>query len=130
MNSQRLKILFDIILEPGDNEDDIRSEFLSRDEDPDAIIERAKQFVNKKVAEIKLKEGKEKQNMAAEFLYNPAINDISVNLDNSSFGDLGFAYRKCDIGDEDNKRELNHQAEKLEKLKKYLDNNNERSGKS
>ena len=130
MNSQRLKILFDFILEPGDNEDDIRSEFLSRGEDPDAIIERAKQFVNKKVAEIKLKEGKEKQNMAAEFLDNPAINDISVNLDNSSFGDLGFAYRKRNIGDEDNKRELNHQAEKLEKLKKYLDNNNERSGQS
>ncbi len=61
MNYQRLKILFDIFLNTEDKED-IREYFISQGEDPDAIIEQAKNFVKKKKEEIILKSLESRKN--------------------------------------------------------------------
>ena len=130
MTNQRLKILFDIFLEPEEDEEDIRSYFTSIGEDPDALIEQAQAFVQQKQAEIKLKIGKSKQNRAKEFLKNLGGNNTNTFQGDALLNDLGFAYRKQDNGSAGNSEELKSQAEKLERLKKLMDEDDEHSGKS
>lgn len=128
MIQSRLKILFDIFLEPAEDEEDIRSYFISRGEDPEQIIERAKNIVKQKEAKIKLKVGKDKQNKAAEFLKN--LKEVRSEKQEESFLDnVGFAYRKNNNGS-DNDEELRKQAEKLDKLKKHLRGSDEHTGES
>ena len=120
MTNQRLKILFDIFLEPVEDEEDIRSYFISRGEDPNAIIERAQNFVKQKEAELKLKIGKNKQSKAAEFIKNLEGEILNINNGDASLDDLGFAFRKQDTGSEGKSEDLKNQAEKLNKLKKFM----------
>jgi hypothetical protein len=130
MESQRLKILFDIILEPEEDEEDIRSVLISEGDNPDEIIERARNFIDQKLAQIKLQEGKNRQNKASEFLKNLG-GSISNNFNNDiSLDGLGFAHRKQENGSEQNNQEILNQAEKLEQLKKLMGNGNEPTGKS
>lgn len=68
MEEQRLKVLFDIILEPEEDDEDIRSVLISEGDDPDEILQRANDFIDEKLAQIKLQEGKNRQNKASEFL--------------------------------------------------------------
>lgn len=67
MEEQRLKVLFDIILEPEEDDEDIRSVLISEGDDPDEILQRANDFIDEKLAQIKLQEGKNRQNKASEF---------------------------------------------------------------
>ena len=136
MTNQRLKILFDIFLEPAEDEEDIRSYFISMGEDPDALIEQALNFVKQKEAELKLKIGKSKQNRASEFLSESAakLKDLGGKIlhedqDDSSLEGLGFAYRKQGSGDNGKSEELKNQADKLDKLKNFMDDDNEHTGK-
>ena len=62
MDNQRLKILFDIILNTEEDEEDIRAHFISLGEDPDAIIKQALDFVKQKEEEIKSKLKENEQN--------------------------------------------------------------------
>ncbi len=126
MNLKRLEILFDIYINAGEDEEDIRSAFLSRGEDPDEIINRAKEFVSKKEAQLKLQSGKIKQSRASEFLKSTGESKPGTAKSNSGLGDIGFAYRKNESGG-NNKDDLKSQAEKLNKLKKFMDNGNEHS---
>ena len=103
MNYERLNILFNIFLEPVEDEEDIRSTFLERGEDPDEIIERAKNFIHKKEAEVKLKIGKSKQSRAAGFLKKFDSKKGQHSGDDSLMKDLGFAYRKNESGTEGEK---------------------------
>jgi hypothetical protein len=130
MEEQRLKILFDIILEPEEDEEDIRSVFISEGENPDEILERARNFIDEKLAQIKLQEGKNRQNKASEFLKNLG-GSISNKLNNDiSLDGVGFAFRKQDEGSSQNNSEILNQAEKLEQLKKLMGNGNGHTGKS
>ncbi len=136
MTNQRLKILFDILLEPAEDEEDIRSYFVSLGEDPDALIEQALNFVKQKEAELKLKIGKGKQNRAAEFLSESVAKlkdlggkNLHEGQDDSSLDGLGFAYRKQASGDNGKSEELKNQSEKLNKLKKFMDDNDEHFSK-
>ena len=130
MNYQRLKILFDIFLENEGDEDDIRASFISNGEDPDEIIERAANFVKKKEADIKLKMGRNKQNKASEFLNNLSNGFLDKSNDPGMLNDLGFAFRKHNADAEENVEELNIQANKIKQLKKFMDEDDEHSGKS
>lgn len=137
MTNQRLKILFDIFLEPAEDEEDIRSYFAAQGEDPDALIEQAQNFVKQKEAELKLKIGRNKQNRASAFLSGSAAKlknlggkILNEDQDDSSLDGLGFAYRKQDTGINGKSEELKNQAEKLDKLKKFMDEDNEHTGKS
>ncbi len=130
MTNQRLKILFDIFLEPAEDEEDIRSYFISMGEDPDALIEQAQNFINQKEAELKLKIGKNKQNKAAEFLKNLGGRNSNTDQSDSLLDNLGFAYRKQDTNKSDNTEELRNQAEKLNSLKKLMGDGDEHTGKS
>jgi len=130
MEEQRLKILFDIILEPEEDDEDIRSVLISEGDDPDEILQRANNFIDEKLAQIKLQEGKNRQNKASQILKdlggsisNKFNNDISLN-------GVGFAFRKQDAGSDQNNSEILNQAEKLEQLKKLMGNGNEHTGKS
>ena len=130
MEEQRLKILFDIILEPDEDDEDIRSYFISEGENPDEIIERARNFIDQKLAQIKLQEGRDRQNKASDFLKNLG-GSITDKFDNSiSLDGLGFAYRKQENDNEQNNQEILNQAEKIKKLKKIMGNGNEHTGKS
>ena len=62
MDNQRLKILFDIILNTEEDEEDIRAYFISQGEDPDEIIKQALDFVKQKEEEIKSKLKENEQN--------------------------------------------------------------------
>ena len=62
MDNQRLKILFDIILNTDEDEEDIRAYFISQGEDPDEIIKQALDFVKQKEEEIKSKLKENEQN--------------------------------------------------------------------
>ena len=62
MDNQRLKILFDMILNTDEDEEDIRAYFISLGEDPDAIIKQALDFVKQKTEEIKSKLKENEQN--------------------------------------------------------------------
>ena len=104
MTNQRLKILFDIFLEPAEDEEDIRSYFVSMGEDPDALIEQAQNFIKQKEAELKLKIGKNKQNRAAEFLKNLGGRNSNTDQSDALLDDLGFAYRKQDTNNSDNQK--------------------------
>ena len=142
MKNSRLKILFDIFLEPAEDEEDIRSYYISKGEDPDAIIERAKDFVKQKEAEIKLKIGKTKQSTAAKILEKlkevrgekQEVNGERQEEGNEKqeeipFGGISFAYRKNNDG-ASNEEELRKQAEKLAKLKKLLKDSDEHTSES
>lgn len=130
MESQRLKILFDIILEPEDDEEDIRSVLISEGDNPDEILQRARDFIDKKLAQIKLQEGKNRQNKASEFLKSLG-GSISNNFNNDiSLDGLGFAHRKQENGSGQNDSEILNQAEKIKQLKKIMGNGNEHTGKS
>lgn len=130
MDQQRLKILLDIILEPEEDDEDIRSVLISEGDSPDEIIERAVSFIDKKLAQIKLQEGKNRQNKASEFLKNLG-GSISNNFNSDiSLDGVGFAYRKQDAGSDQNNSEIFNQAEKLEQLKKLMGKSNEHTGKS
>jgi hypothetical protein len=130
MNQQRLKILFDIILEPEEDDEDIRSVLISEGDNPDEILKRAMDFIDEKLAQIKLQEGKDRQNKASEFLKNLG-GSISKNFNNDiSLDDVGFAYRKQDENSSQNNTEISNQAKKLEQLKKLMDNGNGHTGKS
>lgn len=130
MEEQRLKILFDIILEPEEDDEDIRSVLISEGDDPDEIIERAVSFIDEKLAQIKLQEGKNRQNKASEFLKNLG-GSISNNIKNDiTLDGLGFAHRKQDAGNWQNDSEIKNQADKLNQLKKFMDNGNGNTGKS
>ncbi len=124
MTNKRLEILFGIFLSPSEDEEDIRSTFLERGEDPDAIIARANNFLDRKEAEIKLKMGTERQQKAGDFLKDLASNIGIIKEDDSSLNDLGFAYRK-QCSSDDNYEELKLQKEKIDKLKNFLDNKDE-----
>ncbi len=130
MESQRLKILLDIILEPEEDEEDIRSVLISEGDDPDEILQRARDFIDEKLAQIKLQEGKNRQNKASEFLKNLG-GSISNNFNNDiSLDGLGFAHRKQENGSGQNDQEILKQAEKLEQLKKLMGKGNGNTGKS
>ncbi|MFZ1517968.1 MAG: hypothetical protein WAU11_04295 [Ignavibacteriaceae bacterium] len=130
MEEQRLKILFDIFLEPGEDDEDIRSILISEGDDPDEILQRANDFIDEKLAQIKLQEGKNRQNKASEFLKNIG-GSISNKLNNDiSLDGVGFAYRKQSEESGQNDTEITNQAEKLNQLKKLMDNGNGNSGKS
>jgi hypothetical protein len=130
MNQQRLKILFDIILEPEEDDEDIRSVLISEGDNPDEILKRAMDFIDEKLAQIKLQEGKDRQNKASEFLKNLG-GSISKNFNSDiSLDDVGFAYRKQDENSSQNNTEISNQAKKLEQLKKLMDNGNGHTGKS
>jgi len=130
MEQQRLKILFDIILEPEEDDEDIRSVLISEGDEPDEIIERAVSFIDEKLAQIKLKEGKDRQNKASEFFKNLG-GSISNNFKHDiSLDGLGFAHRKEDAKSGHNDSEISKQADKLNQLKKLMDNGNGNSGKS
>ena len=130
MEEQRLKILFDIFLESGEDDEDIRSILISEGDDPDEILQRANDFIDEKLAQIKLQEGKNKQNKASEFLKNLG-GSISNNFNNDiSLDGVGFAYRKQDEDSSQNNSEILNQAEKLKQLKKLMDNGNGHTGKS
>ncbi len=135
MKNSRLKILFDIFLEPAEDEEDIRSYYISKGEDPDAIVERAKNFVKQKEAEIKLKIGKEKQSIAAKILNNlkearsERQEEGREKQEEIPFGGITFAYRKNNDG-ASSEDELRQQAEKLAKLKKYLRDTDEHTSES
>ncbi|MCL5028605.1 MAG: hypothetical protein M1480_06245 [Bacteroidetes bacterium] len=129
MTYQRLKILFDIFLSPDENEEDIRSKFLMRGEDPDAVIDRVNFFLKKKEAEINLEIGREKQKKAGDFLKGLAVNTGIIKEDDHSLNDLGFAYRKQSSA-EDNQEELKIQKEKINNIKNFLGNGDEHTGKS
>ena len=130
MESQRLKILLDIILEPEEDEEDIRSVLISEGDDPDEILQRARDFIDEKLAQIKLQEGKDRQNKASEFLKNLG-GSISNNFNNDiSLDGLGFAHRKQENGSGQNDQEILKQAEKLEQLKKLMGKGNGNTGKS
>ena len=130
MEEQRLKILFDIFLESGEDDEDIRSILISEGDDPDEILQRANDFIDEKLAQIKLQEGKNKQNKASEFLKNLG-GSISNKLNNDiSLDGVGFAYRKQDEDSSQNNSEILNQAEKLKQLKKLMDNGNGHTGKS
>jgi len=130
MEEQRLKILFDIFLEPGEDDEDIRSILISEGDDPDEILQRANDFIDEKLAQIKLLEGKNRQNKASEFLKNLG-GSISNNFNNDiSLDGVGFAYRKQNEESGQNDTEITNQAEKLNQLKKLMDNGNGNSGKS
>ncbi len=126
MNLKRLEILFDIYINAGEDEEDIRSAFLSRGENPDEIINRAKEFVSKKEAQIKLQSGKTKQNRASEFFKSKGENESGTSGSDAVPDDLSFAYRKHEPGG-NNKNDLKSQADKLNRLKKFMDNGDERS---
>lgn len=126
MTKSRLEILFDIFLEPAEDVEDIRSYFISRGEDPDTIIERAKNAVKKKEAEIKLKIGINRQSTAGGFLKSLKENG-NVIEEASPPDNLGFAYRKNNNGS-NNDEELRKQAAKLDQLKKYLRGSDEHTG--
>ena len=130
MEEQRLKILLDIILEPEEDEEDIRSVLISEGDDPDEILQRARDFIDEKLAQIKLQEGKNRQNKASEFLKNLG-GSISNNFNNDiSLDGLGFAHRKQENGSGQNDQEILKQAEKLEQLKKLMGKGNGNTGKS
>ena len=130
MESQRLKILLDIILEPEEDEEDIRSVLISEGDDPDEILQRARDFIDEKLAQIKLQEGKDRQNKASEFLKNLG-GSISNNFNNDiSLDGLGFAHRKQENGSGQNDQEILKQAEKHEQLKKLMGKGNGNTGKS
>ena len=135
MTNSRLKILFDIFLEPAEDEEDIRSYYISKGEDPDAIIERAKDFVKQKEAEIKLKIGKTKQSTAAKILEKlkevrgERQEEGSEKQEEIPFGGITFAYRKNNDG-ASNEEELRQQTEKLAKLKKHLKDSDEHTSES
>ena len=129
MYDKRLEILFDIFLSPSEDEEDIRSTFLERGEDPDAVIARANQFLDKKEAEINLKLGREKQQKAGDFLKELAINSGIIKEEDSSLNNLGFAYRKQNSSN-DNKEELKIQKEKIDRLKNFLGSNDGHTSKS
>jgi len=130
MEEQRLKILFDIFLEPGEDDEDIRSILISEGDDPDEILQRANDFIDEKLAQIKLQEGKNRQNKASEFLKNLG-GSISNNFNNDiSLDGVGFAYRKQTAESGQNDTEITKQAEKLKQLKKHMDNGNGNTGKS
>ncbi len=129
MTYQRLKILFDIFLSPGENEEDIRSKFLMRGEDPDAIIDRVNLFLKKKEAEINIEIGREKQKKAGDFLKSLAVNTGIIKEDDHSLNDLGFAYRKQSSA-EDNQEELKIQKEKINNIKNFLGKGDEHTIKS
>ena len=130
MEEQRLKILFDIFLEPGEDDEDIRSILISEGDDPDEILQRANDFIDEKLAQIKLQEGKNRQNKASEFLKNLG-GSISNKFNNDiSLGGVGYAYRKQDADSNQNNSEILNQAEKLEQLKKLMGNGNGNTGKS
>jgi hypothetical protein len=130
MEEQRLKILFDIILEPEDDDEDIRSVLISEGDDPDEILQRANDFIDEKLAQIKLQEGKNRQNKASEFLKNLG-GSISNKFNNDiSLDGVGYAYRKQDAGSNQNDSEILNQAEKLKQLKKFMGNGNGNTGKS
>jgi hypothetical protein len=130
MNQQRLKILFDIIIEPEEDDEDIRSVLISDGEDPDEILLRAGNFIDEKLAQIKLQEGKNRQNKASQILKNIG-GSISNKFNNDiSLNGVWFAFRKQDAGSDQNTSEIIDQAEKLEQLKKLMDNGNGHTGKS
>ncbi|GEM_PF-6183698 len=130
MEQQRLKILFDIILEPEEDDEDIRSILISEGDNPDEILKRANDFIDEKLAQIKLQEGKDRQNKASEFLKNLG-GSISKNFNSDiSLDGVGFAYRKQDENSSQNNTEISNQAKKLEQLKKLMDNGNGHTGKS
>jgi endonuclease III len=130
MEEQRLKILFDIILEPEEDDEDIRSVLISEGDDPDEILQRANNFIDEKLAQIKLQEGKNRQNKASQILKNIG-GSISNKFNNDiSLNGVGFAFRKQDAGSDQNNSEILNQAEKLEQLKKLMGNGNEHTGKS
>lgn len=130
MEELRLKILFDIILEPEEDDEDIRSVLISEGDEPDEIIERAVSFIDEKLAQIKLQEGKNRQNKASEFLKNLG-GSISNTFNNDiPSDDLGFAFRKQDAESGQNDSEITKQADKLNQLKKYMDKGNGNTGKS
>ncbi len=62
MDNQRLKILFDMILNTEEDEEDIRAYFISQGEDPDEIIKQALDFVKQKTEKIKSKLKENEQN--------------------------------------------------------------------
>lgn len=130
MEEQRLKILFDIILEPEEDDEDIRSVLISEGDDPDEILQRANDFIDEKLAQIKLQEGKNRQNKAAEFLKNLGGSISNKSNNNISLDGVGFAFRKQDAGSDKNNSEILNQAEKLEQLKKLMGNGNGHTGKS
>ncbi|MFZ1282162.1 MAG: hypothetical protein WAR59_15095 [Ignavibacteriaceae bacterium] len=130
MEEQRLKVLFDIILEPEEDDEDIRSVLISEGDDPDEILQRANDFIDEKLAQIKLQEGKNRQNKASEFLKNLG-GSISNKFNNDiSLDGVGYAYRKQDADSNQNNSEILNQAEKLEQLKKLMGNGNGNTGKS
>lgn len=130
MEEQRLKVLFDIILEPEEDDEDIRSVLISEGDDPDEILQRARDFIDEKLAQIKLQEGKNRQNKASDFLKNLG-GSISNKLNKDiSLDGVGFAYRKQDEDSSQNNSEILNQAEKLKQLKKLMDNGNGHTGKS
>ena len=130
MEEQRLKVLLDIILEPEEDDEDIRSVLISEGDDPDEILQRANDFIDEKLAQIKLQEGKNRQNKASEFLKNLG-GSISNKFNNDiSLDGVGFAFRKQDEDSSQNNSEILNQAEKLKQLKKLMDNGNGHTGKS
>lgn len=130
MEEQRLKILFDIFLEPGEDDEDIRSILISEGDDPDEILQRANDFIDEKLAQIKLQEGKNRQNKASEFLKNLG-GSISNKLNNDiSLDGVGFAYRKQTEESGQNDTEITKQTDKLNQLKNFMGNGNGNSGKS
>ncbi len=95
MEEQRLKVLFDIILEPEEDDEDIRSVLISEGDDPDEILQRANDFIDEKLAQIKLQEGKNRQNKASEFLKNLG-GSISNKFNNDiSLGGVGLCLQKA-----------------------------------
>lgn len=130
MTDNRLKILLDIFLAGVEDEEDIRSELISDGDDPDEIIKRANDYIDQKMALIKLREGKQKQNKASDLLKNLG-GSINTSLNkNINTGNISFAYRKQDQDIADNANELLKQAEKIKLLKKMMDDKNGSAGKS
>jgi len=117
--NQKLHILLNFLLDTSlDTDEEVRTYFLEKGEDPDAILNRAQEFINKKEAELKLKEGGEKQSRAREVFNNFTP---GMSSKENEITELAYAYRnkKGDLSEED-KEELKIQSQKIKELKKRL----------
>ena len=121
MIKNKLNILLNLFLDNSDESDeDIRSYFIQKGEDPDMIINRAIESINQRDAALKLKEGKEKQNKAKEVFTHFKPGTIRENT--TELSGISYAYRnKSGELNQEDKEELRVQAEKINELKKHLD---------
>jgi len=122
MIKNKLNILLNQYLDNSDESDDeIRNYFLEKGEDPDMIINRAADFVKKKESELKLKEGKEKQNKARDILSHFKPVPAETKETEPELSNISYAFRKKSGGlTSDDKRELKLQAQKISELKKQM----------